>query len=141
MEGGLSRGLGIQAALGSVSVTGEHTGVKDLSRAGHRQTWAWLEVHAGSAETSESDAGVQIQDLCGRFWLSLLVTSSSFAERLKVIISRRDRALCGSGPDKPSLGLGSLLPKHSQTGWALHDQLGTAGLGAQAHHTAWSLAL
>lgn len=80
MEGGLSRGLGIQAALGSVSVTGEPTGVKGLSRAGHRPTWVWLEVHAGSAETSESGAGVQIQDLCGRFWLSLPVTSSSFAE-------------------------------------------------------------
>lgn len=44
MEGGLSWGLGIQAALGSLCVTGEYTGVKGLSRAGHRPPWAWLEV-------------------------------------------------------------------------------------------------
>lgn len=125
MEGGLSRGLGIQAARGSVSVTGEHTRVKDLSRAGHRPTWVWLEVHTGSAETSESGAGVQIQDLCGRFWLSFPVTSSSFAEGLKVIIGRRDRALCGSGSDS-RVGL-------SMTSWGLQ----VCGLRPTTLHGHW----
>lgn len=88
-------------------------------------------LYAGSAGTSESGLGDQIQDLWGRSWLSLLVTSSSFPERLKVIISRCDRALCGNGSDKSSLRLCPPLPKHSQPGWTLHDQLRTAGLGAQ----------